>query len=72
MVMPVVTSGLFCASRSMKVFAGYFYPISLSVWNKSASDDYYRVHGRSVASKALRLMLSPKEVTTRRPKVRSI
>jgi hypothetical protein len=56
----------------MKVFAGYFYPIPLSVWNKSASDDYYNVRGRSAASKALRLMLSPKEVTTRNPKVRCV
>jgi hypothetical protein len=56
----------------MKIFAGYFYPIPLSVWNNSASDYYYRVHGRSVASKALRLTLSPKEVTTRKPKVRCV
>jgi hypothetical protein len=60
-------------SGSMKVFAGYFYPIPMSVWNKSASDDYYNVHGRSAGIKSFRIELSPKEVTTPiEHKVRSV
>jgi hypothetical protein len=56
----------------MKIFAGYFYPIPLSVWNKSASDDYYNVHGRSAGIKSFTIDAVAKRSHISKPKVRSL
>jgi hypothetical protein len=42
----------------MTVFLGYFYPIPLSVWNKSASDYYYSVHGHGAGSKSFTIVVA--------------